>query len=396
MIVLSPPPEARMFPSGLKATTVTISLCPFSGWPIGPLVATSHRMISPWWQSAEASRFPQLPEARVFPSGLKATLQTISVCPVKYACNWGLACAVSRSVPRVWTLSRVLNASTPSNSETAKFLSRKATDCAANSPAREICNCLFASSSFATAVSFWCTASNCAVCARCWFATAVKAFSFARVRWLNANTERKASITSTTPPTVKAVFLVWLSRLRLSKTYCLCKSVGCGSFCPAFANCSSASRRSFPRRSKLLSFRRSHSMARTCNLRCNSTQDRSVLIPASSFFSEASKLSCSRKNIQLSLVSAELTSCGFTSRTTSGIILLLFLTAWSTSWPQTFEVMESGLSRKRNASADSIPFWIWSHQSAVGGISIQSIHELRPISLRAASSFSAKALSLRE
>src|SRR5271166_6977427 len=61
--VLSPEPEARVFPSGLHATLVTALVCPskvLSGLPVA--VSQSFTMLS------------REPEARVFPSGLQATL----------------------------------------------------------------------------------------------------------------------------------------------------------------------------------------------------------------------------------------------------------------------------------------------------------------------------------
>ena len=59
-------------PSGLNATLDTVSVWPVSGWPIGWPVSASH----------SRTVLSQLPEAMRLPSGLNATLVTASVWPV--------------------------------------------------------------------------------------------------------------------------------------------------------------------------------------------------------------------------------------------------------------------------------------------------------------------------
>src|SRR5258708_28341319 len=70
----------RGFPSGLKAGLFTTYVWAVNGWPRGWLVATSHNWIVP----------SKLPEARVFPSGLKATLQVILIAEA-FALSVGLS-----------------------------------------------------------------------------------------------------------------------------------------------------------------------------------------------------------------------------------------------------------------------------------------------------------------
>src|SRR6185503_16909221 len=84
------------------------------------------------------------------------------------------------------------------------------------------------------------------------------------------------------------------------------------------------------------------------------------------------------------------------SRTTTGIRRLPFRAAYSISLLQTADLTESGLSRKRNISASSIPFSISLHQSTVGGIPSQSIQKSRPWFLKVSLSFRAATISLRE
>ncbi len=67
--------EARRCPSGLKATSMTASVCPVRASPMGWRVSEFHKRIV-WSLPAEASRCP---------SGLNATLSTESVCPVRGA-----------------------------------------------------------------------------------------------------------------------------------------------------------------------------------------------------------------------------------------------------------------------------------------------------------------------
>ena len=86
--VLSPLAEARRCPSGLNATPNTRSVCPVSGWPIGwPVSAFHNRTVSS--QLAEASRCP---------SGLNATLNTASVCPVSVCRGWPVSASHNRTV----------------------------------------------------------------------------------------------------------------------------------------------------------------------------------------------------------------------------------------------------------------------------------------------------------
>jgi len=65
-------PEARILPSGLKATRMTVSECArrvCTGTPVSA------------FQTMMSLSAP--PEARVFPSGAKSTVQTIDVWPWK-------------------------------------------------------------------------------------------------------------------------------------------------------------------------------------------------------------------------------------------------------------------------------------------------------------------------
>ena len=59
-------------PSGLNATLYTVSVWPVSGWPMGFPVSASH----------SRTVLSALPEAMRRPSGLTATLSTASVWPV--------------------------------------------------------------------------------------------------------------------------------------------------------------------------------------------------------------------------------------------------------------------------------------------------------------------------
>ena len=68
--VLSPPPEAMRWPSGLNATLDTAFWWPVIGWPTGWPVAASHTR----------TVLSKLPEAIRLPSGLNATLDTASGC----------------------------------------------------------------------------------------------------------------------------------------------------------------------------------------------------------------------------------------------------------------------------------------------------------------------------
>ena len=61
IMVLSKPPDARTFPSGLKATDKTISVCSLNVFIVLP-VSIFQRIM-----------FLSIPDARVFPSRLKAT-----------------------------------------------------------------------------------------------------------------------------------------------------------------------------------------------------------------------------------------------------------------------------------------------------------------------------------
>src|SRR5512138_1271483 len=67
-------------------------------------------------------------------------------------------------------------------------------------------------------------------------------------------------------------------------------------------------------------------------------------------------------------------SWGLTSRRTIGMIRLLLRAARPTSTLHTSDVIESGLIRKMNASASSIPRKICSSQSTAGGMDSQSTH----------------------
>jgi hypothetical protein len=64
-MVLSPDPEASVFPSGLKLTELTLLVCPSSVLMCLPVTASHRRMV----ESSEL-------EASVFPSGLKAIALT--------------------------------------------------------------------------------------------------------------------------------------------------------------------------------------------------------------------------------------------------------------------------------------------------------------------------------
>src|SRR5947209_3817561 len=88
---LSPLPEARVLPSGLKATDDTPSVCPLRVACSLP-VATSHNLIV----------LSLLADANVLPSGLKATDCTSSECPLRVSrsfCSSAINCANGR-IPR--------------------------------------------------------------------------------------------------------------------------------------------------------------------------------------------------------------------------------------------------------------------------------------------------------
>src|SRR3989338_2984115 len=74
IIVLSQLPDARVVPSGLKATDLTEEECPLSVFIAFP-VSISQRIIF----------LSLLPDARILPSGLKATeLISLLVCPSNF------------------------------------------------------------------------------------------------------------------------------------------------------------------------------------------------------------------------------------------------------------------------------------------------------------------------
>src|SRR4051812_26025096 len=82
-------PEARVLPSGLNATLRTRSMWPRRGWLIWLEVGTPplHNMIV----------LSSLPEARVLPSGLNATLHTVPLSAVR-AWLVGAEPAISHSI----------------------------------------------------------------------------------------------------------------------------------------------------------------------------------------------------------------------------------------------------------------------------------------------------------
>src|SRR5512142_1743598 len=97
-IVLSRLPEARVLPSGLMATLHKAPVCPVSGRPMGRRVATSHRRMVLSW----------LPETRVSPLGLNATLFTAPVCSVSGGPSGRSVASHSRIVLSLLPEARVL------------------------------------------------------------------------------------------------------------------------------------------------------------------------------------------------------------------------------------------------------------------------------------------------
>src|SRR5205807_2211793 len=73
-------PEARILPSGLKATDVTGKLCPLRVAVIFPLF-TSHSLIV----------LSSLPQASAWPSGLNATEEAGAPCPLRVASSLPVA-----------------------------------------------------------------------------------------------------------------------------------------------------------------------------------------------------------------------------------------------------------------------------------------------------------------
>ena len=128
--VLSREPEARVFPSGLHATLETESSVPLQGrqqFARGglpelhrPVIRTRGQGLSirtpryavkprqcaparssavcPWRPPRASLSCHREPEARVFPSGLQATLKTASVCPCKVASSLPVAASQSFTV----------------------------------------------------------------------------------------------------------------------------------------------------------------------------------------------------------------------------------------------------------------------------------------------------------
>src|SRR5271166_293653 len=84
LTVLSHEPEVSVFPSGLHATLKTVSVCPCKVVNSLPVAAS---------QSLTARS--REPEASVFPSGLHATIRTASVCPCKVVSSFPVAASQS-------------------------------------------------------------------------------------------------------------------------------------------------------------------------------------------------------------------------------------------------------------------------------------------------------------
>src|SRR5229473_1716559 len=81
LTVLSQEALARRLPSGLKATLCTQLVCPLresSSWP----VCASHTFTSPGLLNSPP------PETMRLPSGLNATLLTSLVCPLRESSSW--------------------------------------------------------------------------------------------------------------------------------------------------------------------------------------------------------------------------------------------------------------------------------------------------------------------
>ena len=130
--VLSSLPERQKRPSGLKATEVTVSVCPSNvrtHWPVE--ASQSRSVLSPSSEASrkaeaavraeghgvhlagmplerphalarrnvpEAERLVMLPERQKRPSGLKATELTMPVCPSNVRTHWPVEASQSRSV----------------------------------------------------------------------------------------------------------------------------------------------------------------------------------------------------------------------------------------------------------------------------------------------------------
>ena len=169
-----------------------------------------------------------------------------------------------------------------------------------------------------------------------------------------------------------------------------------GSLAVAVATMRWALRKSLPRRSRLTSFLRCHSSARTCSRRCSSSQSRSSSMAVLTFCKPASKSSVSRMKVQFSFRMLSGVVLGSTSRRTMGMIRLLFSAARPISTLHTSDAIESGLMRKRKASASSMPRKICSSQSTAGGMDSQSTHTSCPIDLKDWISFRAATKSRLE
>ena len=96
-MLLSPEAEARVRPSGDKATLSTEPVCPvrvFLSWP--DVISHSRMLLS---HEADSTEMFNEAEARVRPSGEKSTLLTTPVCPVRVVLRCPDVISHTRTLP---------------------------------------------------------------------------------------------------------------------------------------------------------------------------------------------------------------------------------------------------------------------------------------------------------
>ena len=184
------------------------------------------------------------------------------------------------------------------------------------------------------------------------------ALSASARRWLSCAALRcvSATIPSTTDTARATAIAPTSSRIlraaaaRLTSTYSRWSGVGSGSLPAASASQPSAAPSSAPRSSKLESRpSRSHSRDFSSQRVCCSVHSRSVSSARTRRSRPASKPSAVSNGIQLRTRIGSGSSLSATWRYASGTICLWCSSAWSTSWSQNEEPIESGLMTRTKA-----------------------------------------------
>ena len=184
---------------------------------------------------------------------------------------------------------------------------------------------------------------------------------------------------------------------RLSRTKSCVSSVGAGAPSGRAAiHCSASSSTGERRRSPFGCPASDQRRACSPNSVCRLIQPMSVPSASASRSALASNRASSSKMMKLSLASTSGTALSSTGRHTIGAKRLFSEAANATSLRATSDATESGLSTNTTVSACAISASMRFHQSSKAWISVRSMSGVKPRDLSAASSRSAKAMSLRE